>query len=88
VLFIISSDPRVSHRPAEAIRIAVGTGAWARAEVNVCLTGAATLMLNEGEEALKDADQFSAFCAKLEGRSTFCEKRSRRSEIQPFRRSV
>jgi hypothetical protein len=60
VLFIISSDPRASHRPAEAIRIAAGTGAWARAEVNVCLIGPATLMLGESEEALKDADQFSA----------------------------
>jgi hypothetical protein len=60
VLFIISSDPRVSHRPAEAIRIAAGTGAWARAEVNICLIGPATLMLDEGEETLKDADQFSA----------------------------
>ena len=59
VLFIISSDPRMSHRPAEAIRIAAGTGAWARAQVNICLTGQAILILNADEDALKDAEQFS-----------------------------
>lgn len=58
-LFLISSDPRVSHRPAEAIRIAAGTGAWGRAEVNICLIGPAALMLGEGEARLKDAEQFS-----------------------------
>ena len=60
VLFIISSDPRVSPRPAEAIRIAAGVGAWARAEVSVCLVGAAGLILSEDAETLKDAEQFSA----------------------------
>ena len=60
VLFIVSSDPRTSDRPAEAIRIAAGAGAWRRAEINVCLTGSAALVLDENGEALKDADQLEA----------------------------
>lgn len=60
ILFIIGGDPRKSHRPAEAIRIATGAGAWGRVEVNICLTGTAALMLDENAEALRDEEQIAA----------------------------
>ena len=60
LLFIISSDPRISARPAEAIRIAAGVNAWGRAAVSICLVGPAALMLSEGDQALKDESQFAA----------------------------
>jgi hypothetical protein len=48
VLFVVSSDPRVSHRPAEAVRIAAGVGAWEMADIKIYLHGAAVLLLGEG----------------------------------------
>ena len=61
ILFIISSDPRISHRPAEAVRIAAGAGGWGRVEVNVCFTHpTAALLLQATDESLKDEEQFTA----------------------------
>ena len=60
LLFIISSDPRTSARPAEAIRIAAGVSAWGRAAVSICLVGPAVLMLSEGDQPLKDESQFAS----------------------------
>jgi sulfur relay (sulfurtransferase) DsrF/TusC family protein len=57
ILFIITSDPRTSARPAEAIRIAAGVSAWGKAAVSICLVGPAVLMLSEGDQPLKDEDQ-------------------------------
>jgi hypothetical protein len=53
VLFVVSSDPRTSHRPAEAIRIAAGVGAWETAKINVYLHGAAVLLLADEEDTVK-----------------------------------
>jgi hypothetical protein len=58
-LFIITSDPRVSPRPAEAIRVAAGTGVWGRMEVNVYLHGAAVLTIGETTDDLVDADVYT-----------------------------
>ena len=71
VLFVISSDPRVSHRPAEAIRIAAGVGAWEAAEIKVYLHGAAVLLLGEDESAVKQhlgmlAESGRAICVEAE----------------------
>jgi hypothetical protein len=44
-LFIIRGDPRVSHRPAEAIRIAAGVGTWKKTDITVYLHGPAVLAL-------------------------------------------
>ena len=67
VLFIISSDPRTSHRPAEALRIAAGSGAWGQAIVNVCLSGPATRMLDENVSDLRDEDQIASSLSLLSG---------------------
>lgn len=60
LLFIITSDPRTSARPAEAIRIAAGVSAWGRAAVSICLVGPAVLMLSEGDQPLRDESQFAS----------------------------
>ena len=70
ILFIISSDPRTSARPAEAIRIATGAGAWGKAEVNICLTDASILMLQDADGSLKDEDQFAA-CLPILNRTIY-----------------
>lgn len=46
-LFIVTSDPRRSHRPAEAIRIAAGVGAWKKVATHLYFRGAAVLCLGE-----------------------------------------
>jgi len=61
VLFIVTSDPRVSHRPAEAIRIAAGVGAWQRVEPRVYLRDAAVLALEESTDRLIDEDHFRQY---------------------------
>ena len=58
LLFVVSSDPRSSARPAEAIRIAAGVGAWKQVEILLSLHGAAALALSESPEELVDADHF------------------------------
>jgi hypothetical protein len=60
-LFIITGDPRTSSRPAEAIRIAAGVGAWKKNEIRVYLHGTAALALGEFVDELVDADNFSRY---------------------------
>ena len=61
ILFIITSDPRRSPRPAEAIRIAAGVGIWQKAEVSVYLRDAAVLALNEEVDEMVDEESFSRY---------------------------
>ena len=65
VLFVIDSDPRVSARPAEAIRIAAGLSAWRTIEVLVYLRGAAVLMLDPAADALVDGENFIRYLPLL-----------------------
>ncbi len=60
-LFIITSDPRTSARPAEAIRIAAGVGAWKRVAVSVYLRGAAVLALSEYTDDLVEEDHYARY---------------------------
>ena len=64
-LFIITSDPRVSPRPAEAIRIAAGVAAWRQVEVTVCLRDAAVLALGEFAGELVDGGNFTNYLPLL-----------------------
>jgi len=57
-LVMIETDPRVSPRPAEAIRIAAGIGAWRKTEVTLLLRGPAGYSLQEYADELKDEDNF------------------------------
>jgi hypothetical protein len=57
-LFIITTDPRTSPVPAEAVRIAAGVGAWKKVTVSLYLRAAAVLVLSEFPEELTDGDNF------------------------------
>ncbi len=60
VLVLISTDPRVSHRAFEALRI--GTGVLAgENEVAFVLTGAAVHLLDEDTDELVDGDDVARF---------------------------
>ena len=61
ILFIVTSDPRTSPRPAEAVRIAAGVGAWPTVEVSLCLRDAAVLALGEFTDDLMDGENFTRY---------------------------
>src|SRR5574341_1504413 len=69
VLFIITSDPRVSHRPAEAIRIAAGVGAWQRVQVRLLFHGPAARALAEQVDELVDEESFTQYLPLLQSQS-------------------
>jgi sulfur relay (sulfurtransferase) DsrF/TusC family protein len=58
VLFIVTSDPRISPRPAEAVRIAAGVGAGETIHAVLYFRGPSLLALGESAEELVDGDNF------------------------------
>lgn len=60
-LFVITSDPRISGRPAEAIRIAAGVGTWRKTDVRIYLHGPAVLALGEWVDELVDEDNYTRY---------------------------
>lgn len=65
LLFLVASDPRTSARPAEAIRIAAGVGAWQKATVRLYLRDEAVLALSEFTDELIDEDNFTRYLPML-----------------------
>ncbi len=59
VLMESAGDPRVSHKPSEAVRCGIGLGAWSQVEVHFCFIGESCRILAEewagfrGEELLE-----------------------------------
>jgi hypothetical protein len=60
-LVTISSDPRTSARPAEAVRIAAGAGSWKKTEIRLLLRGPAGYALSEFADDLVDEDNFNRY---------------------------
>jgi len=65
VLFIIDSDPRLSHRPAEAVRIAAGIAVWKQVELSLYFRGASQLALTDEAETLVNGDHFTRYLPLL-----------------------
>ena len=61
LLFVITTDPRTSPRPAEAIRIAAGVGVWRKVAVTVYLRDAALLALSEYPDELVNGENFTRY---------------------------
>jgi hypothetical protein len=62
---LVAEDPRVSPRPAEAVRVAAGVGAWKRAEILVYLYGPAVLVAAEYVDEWVDGDSISRYLPLL-----------------------
>ena len=60
-LIRIVSDPRQSPRPAEAVRIAAGVGAWRKVQVHLCFEGPAVRALDEFADELTNGDLFTQY---------------------------
>lgn len=50
ILLVVDSDPRASARPAEAMRLAAGLGAWKNMELQLYFTGDALWAFDESVE--------------------------------------
>ncbi len=61
LFFLITSDPRTSHRPAEAIRIAAGVGVWKEVAIKLYFRDAAVLALSEYPEGLVDEEIYTRY---------------------------
>lgn len=61
VLIIVTGDPRISARPAEAVRIAAGLSANGRLDVTLCLGGASAQALGGEVDDLVDGDHFTRY---------------------------
>ena len=64
-LLIVTSDPRRSQRPAEAIRIAAGVGAWKKVGVRLYLHGPAVLCLSEFPQELAQGNNIERYLPML-----------------------
>ena len=64
-LFLITSDPRHSPRPAEAIRIAAGVAAWRQVEITLYLHEAAARALVESADRLGEEENFAHYLPLL-----------------------
>ena len=60
IIFLIRSDPSVSHRPAEAIRIASGLGTGNNS-IKVIFSGESARILSPDEDDLEDIDIIEKF---------------------------
>jgi hypothetical protein len=65
VVIVVSSDPRTSHRPGEAIRIGAGVATWRRVQVTLYLRGAAVLCVSERGAELVDGDSITGWLKLL-----------------------
>ena len=61
VLVILTSDPETTGRTAEGVRIAAGVGTWKKADVTLCLRGAAAQAVGEWVDHLVDEDNFTRY---------------------------
>lgn len=64
-LFLITSDPRTSPRPAEAVRIAAGLGSWQRMRVQVYVDDAALEGLTLDPGQIRDEECFYQYLPLL-----------------------
>ena len=61
MLVVVASDPRTSHRPAEAIRLAAGLAAWRNVAVTLFFTGPATAAVSTDCEDFVDEESYTRY---------------------------
>lgn len=65
-MIIISGDPRRSHRPAEAVRVAAGLAEIGMIPIRVCFRSAAGLILSQAPNEFIDGDVIEKYLPKLD----------------------
>jgi hypothetical protein len=64
-LFVITSNPLSSPRPAEAVRIAAGIRAWQAIDVHVYLHDETSMPLLHSQDQIQDQDTFRHYLPLL-----------------------
>ena len=65
LLIKIGSDPQKSPRPAEAVRIGAGVGAWTKVKVHVLLEGPAVFCLDQFADELVQGELFTQYLPSI-----------------------
>jgi hypothetical protein len=65
LLLVVSTNPELSPRPAEAVRIAAGVSAWQNVRVHLWLRGEAIRMLDEDHPAFMDEEHIDRHLESL-----------------------
>jgi hypothetical protein len=68
LLLLVDCDPQTSSRPAEAIRVAAGVGAWQNVHVQLCLAGPASLMAGCDFGEFRDGDELDHYLKIIQDR--------------------
>lgn len=61
LLVAVTSDPRSSHRAAEAIRLAAGVAAWRKVDVTLYFAGPAVLAISSDPEDFVDEESYTRY---------------------------
>ena len=61
LLVVVASDPRASHRPAEAIRLAAGVAAWRNVAVTLFFTGAGGAAVSGDCDDFVDEESYTRY---------------------------
>jgi hypothetical protein len=86
LLIKVRSDPRQSPRPAEAVRIGAGVGAWNKVQVDLLLEGPAVHCLDEFADELNNGELFLQYLPAIlnhRGRIVVDEKNPLLNSIKP-----
>ena len=70
-LFVIASDPRTSHRPAEAVRIAAGVAAWKKVDVSLYLHGAGKRILDDTTGDFVDEEHIERYLPMIDRKNIY-----------------
>ena len=57
----VTSDPRSSHRPAEAIRLAAGVAAWRKVDVTLYFAGPAVQAVSADADDFVDEESYTSY---------------------------
>jgi len=58
ILLVIQSDPEISKRPAEAVRMAAGLVSWKKLSITLCFKEKSLKALDEYADELENGDIF------------------------------
>lgn len=78
LLVLVTSDPRSSHRPAEAIRLAAGVATWRKVEVTLYFAGPAVLAVSSDADDFVNEESYTHYLPMFSelGRPIFVETSS------------
>lgn len=65
LIIVVASDPRSSHRPAEAIRLAAGIAVWRKVDVTLFFTGPGVAAVSSDPDDFIDPESYTTHLPML-----------------------